>query len=115
MSDCANAFSAHNSILDTCHTLIVGAGLTGLSCAYHLEQSGQLGERAIRIIEKEAEPGGVVRTQFRPSAYGDFACDGTGHWLHLRDPAMRELVPQLIPGGLAEYERKAVIHLAGCF
>lgn len=86
-------------------TLILGAGLTGLSCAYHLNQPYQL-------VEKESEPGGVVRTHVRGNG---FLCDGTGHWLHLRNPDMRALVEKLLPGGLVEYERKAVIHLQGKF
>lgn len=94
--------------MDTHHAIIIGAGLTGLSCAYHLGE-GYL------IVEKEMEPGGVVRTQIRGKEFGGFACDGTGHWLHLRSKEMKELIPALLPGGLVEYERKAVIHLAGCY
>lgn len=86
-------------------TLILGAGLTGLSCAYHLRQ-------AYRLVEKEAVPGGVVRTHVRGNG---FLCDGTGHWLHLRNPTIRTLVEKLLPGQLIEYERKAVIHLQGQF
>ena len=85
--------------------LILGAGLTGLSCAYHLGKS-------YLLVEKEAEPGGVVRTHRRGNG---FLCDGTGHWLHLRNAGMRTLVEKLLPGGLVEYERKAVIHLQGKF
>jgi protoporphyrinogen oxidase len=51
-------------------TLILGAGLTGLSCAYHLR-------RPYRLLEKEAVPGWVVRTHVRGEG---FLCDGTGHW-----------------------------------
>ena len=94
--------------LETHSTIIIGAGLTGLSCAYHLGHD-------YLIVEKENEPGGVVRTHIRGKEYGGFACDGTGHWLHLRSKEMKELIPALLPGGLVEYERKAVIHLAGCF
>lgn len=94
--------------METHHAIIIGAGLTGLSCAYHLGE-GYL------IVEKEMEPGGVVRTQIRGKEFGGFACDGTGHWLHLRSKEMKELIPALLPGGLVEYERKAVIHLAGCY
>ena len=72
--------------------LILGAGLTGLSCAYHLG-------KPYKLVEKESEPGGVVRTHRR----GDgFLCDGTGHWLHLRNAGMRALVEKLLPGGLVE-------------
>jgi protoporphyrinogen oxidase len=86
-------------------TLIIGAGLTGLSCAHHLRND-------YLVVEKEDEPGGIVRTRVR---HGGFLCDGTGHWLHLRNAAMKELVNQLLAGRLVEYERKAVIHLRGAF
>jgi len=88
--------------------VILGAGLTGLSCAYHLDGD-------YLLIEKESEPGGIVRTRFETTPAGTFHCDGTGHWLHLRDPAMRDLVNQLLPDELVEYERRAVIHLQGVF
>lgn len=84
-------------------TLIVGAGLTGLSCAYHLE-------RDYLLVERENEPGGMVRTRER---HPGFFCDHTGHWLHLRNETIKGLVQQLLPGGLEEHERKAVIHLGG--
>jgi protoporphyrinogen oxidase len=85
--------------------LIIGAGLTGLSCAYRLGQDYVL-------VEKENEPGGIVRTRIR---HGGFLCDGTGHWLHLRHAGMKELVNKLLPGQLVEHERKAVVHLRGVF
>lgn len=86
-------------------TLIIGAGLTGLSCAHHLGHD-------YLLVEKENEPGGIVRTRIR---HGGFLCDGTGHWLHLRTVAMKELVNKLLPGQLGEHERKAVVHLCGVF
>jgi protoporphyrinogen oxidase len=85
--------------------LILGAGLTGLSCAYHL------GEEYF-LIEKENEPGGIVRSHNR---HNGFLCDGTGHWLHLRNPYMKDLVQKLLGGQLVEHERKAVIHSQGVF
>lgn len=86
-------------------TLIIGAGLTGLSCAHHLRDD-------YLLVEKESEPGGMVRTRVR---HGGFQCDGTGHWLHLRNAGMKELVNRVLAGQLVEYERKAVIHLCGKF
>ena len=77
-------------------TLILGAGLTGLSCAYHLGKD-------YVIVEKEDEPGGIVRTRIR---HDGFLCDGTGHWLHLRNPQIKDLVNRLLPSKLAEHERK---------
>jgi protoporphyrinogen oxidase len=91
--------------METHPTLIIGAGLTGLSCAYHLEKD-------YLLVEKENEPGGIVRTRTR---HGGFLCDGTGHWLHLRNPYMKELVNKLLPAQMSEHERKAVIHMCGVF
>jgi protoporphyrinogen oxidase len=91
--------------MQTHPTLIIGAGLTGLSCAYHLGHD-------YLLVEKEDEPGGIVRTRVR---HGGFLCDGTGHWLHLRTAAMKDLVSKLLPGQLVEHERKAVVHLRGVF
>jgi protoporphyrinogen oxidase len=85
--------------------LIIGAGLTGLSCAYHLGQD-------YVIVEKENEPGGIVRTRNR---HNGFLCDGTGHWLHLRNAAIKELVNKVLPAQLVEHERKAVVHMRGVF
>lgn len=90
------------------NAIIIGAGLTGLSCAYHLKED-------YLLVEKEDEPGGIVRTRVRAPELGGFACDGTGHWLHLRSPEMRKLVTDVLPGGLVEYERRAAIHMQGCF
>jgi protoporphyrinogen oxidase len=64
--------------METYRRLFLGAGLTGLSCAYHLGGD-------YLLVEKEDEPGGIVRTRKRP---GGFLCDGTGHWLHLRNDYM---------------------------
>ncbi len=86
-------------------SLIIGAGLTGLSCAWHLGGD-------YLLVEREVEPGGIVRTRVRLNG---FLCDGTGHWLHLRNAGMKELVHRLLPDGLVEYERNAVIYSKGVF
>ncbi|MDB6065518.1 MAG: putative amine oxidase [Pedosphaera sp.] len=85
--------------------VIIGAGLTGLSCAYHLGGN-------YLLVERELEPGGIVRTRTRLNS---FLCDGTGHWLHLRNAGMKDLVNKLLPQELEEHERKAVIFSHGVF
>lgn len=80
-------------------TLILGAGLTGLSCAYHLEDPEQY-----RIIEREDAVGGLARTRKRPKG---FLCDGTGHWLHLRQPETKALVDDLLQDNLESRARRA--------
>src|SRR5581483_1913316 len=102
---CLNFRNLIRSNMKDYPVIIIGAGLTGLSCAYHLG-----GEYL--LLEKEFEPGGIVRTRIRLNS---FHCDGTGHWLHLRNAGMKELVGKLLPGQLAEHERKAVIFSHGVF
>src|SRR5256885_16658615 len=87
---------ADYSSMEDPSVVIIGAGLTGLSCALHVGGD-------YLLLERESEPGGIVRTRTRLNS---FQCDGTGHWLHLRNAGMRELVNRLLPGGLVEYERK---------
>jgi protoporphyrinogen oxidase len=97
--DGVQIFEARLIFMQEQAVVIIGAGLTGLSCAWHLGGD-------YLLVEREHEPGGIVRTRMR---HNGFMCDGTGHWLHLRNAGMKELVNRLLPGGLVEYERKAVI------
>jgi len=78
---------------------IIGAGLAGLSAAFHL--SG----REFRIFEKEARPGGLVRTEERDG----FRFDHAGHVLHFRDPRLRDWARELLGGNWREHERRAAI------
>jgi protoporphyrinogen oxidase len=84
--------------------LVVGAGLAGLSAALHL------GGR-YRLVERAARPGGLCRTEARDG----FLFDATGHWLHLRDPDVRRLVEDLLPGGWVTVGRRAAIWSHGVF
>ncbi len=86
-------------------TLIIGAGLTGLSCALHLKSD-------YLLVEKENEPGGIVRTRTKA---GGFHCDGTGHWLHLRNAYVKELVYRALGENIVEYKRRAMIHSKDVF
>jgi protoporphyrinogen oxidase len=84
--------------------VILGAGLAGLSAAYHLR-------RGYRLVEREARPGGLVRTDERDG----FLFDRTGHWLHLRDPRTKRLVADVLPGGVRTHERHAAIYSKGVY
>jgi len=88
-------------------TLILGAGLTGLSCAHHLKDPGRF-----RLIEREKEVGGLAKTRKRP---GGFLCDGTGHWLHLKSPDMKTLVDDLLGDNLEARSRRARVYSKGAF
>jgi protoporphyrinogen oxidase len=92
--------------MQTPHTdarvVILGGGLTGISTAFHLR-------RPWLLVEKEARLGGHARTDETRG----FHFDKTGHWLHLRDPYMKQLVNELLPGELVPVARKARIFSHG--
>ncbi len=82
---------------------ILGAGLTGLSTAYHL------GDHPYRLVEREQEPGGLARSV---DADG-FVFDFTGHLLHLRDEGIKALVARLVPDGFERHARRAFVFSKG--
>ena len=65
--------------------LIVGAGISGLTCAYHLRKSGI----DAHIVEASPQPGGVVRSERRDGfllELGPQSFSGT--------PPLRESLPR---------------------
>lgn len=79
--------------------VILGAGLAGLSTAHFLK-------RPWRLIEKSDRVGGLIKTEVIDGCY----FDPTGHWLHLRDPEIQELVNTLwLPDQLVRIQRRAAI------
>jgi protoporphyrinogen oxidase len=78
--------------------LILGAGLAGISTALHAT-------RPYRLVERNERVGGLCRTEVRDG----FCFDQTGHWLHLRDPEMRRLAEEVLPGGWCTVQRRAGI------
>ncbi|HEX9639654.1 MAG TPA: FAD-dependent oxidoreductase [Acidobacteriota bacterium] len=83
--------------------VILGAGLTGLSCAYFLDQ------REHRIFEKETEPGGICRTVRQDGFHFDY----TGHLLHFRHPEVRDFVRRLLRDQLRRIRRRAFVRSHG--
>jgi protoporphyrinogen oxidase len=65
--------------------VILGAGLTGISAAYHLEQN-QFSD--YKLFEKENSSGGLCRTVMQDG----FTFDYTGHLLHISDPYFKSLI-----------------------
>lgn len=68
--------------------VIIGAGLTGLSAAYHLEKKGFFD---YTLFEKEATPGGLCRSVRKKG----FTFDYTGHLLHSNNPTVLALLEKL--------------------
>ena len=69
--------------------VIIGAGLTGLSTAYHLEK---LGCSDFKIFEKERTVGGLCRSVEQDG----FTFDYTGHLLHSSDPYFSSLLQDIV-------------------
>lgn len=82
--------------------VILGGGLTGISAALHLRQPWML-------FERERTLGGLAITREREG----YRFDRTGHWLHLRDAAMKTLVAETLPDQMVQVERKARIFSHG--
>lgn len=86
--------------------VIIGAGLSGLSCAWHLLQAGV---EAV-VFEKEHAVGGACRTLEREG----FSFDLTGHLLHLRLEESWEFLAKLgLIKDLRAHNRRAGVYLAG--
>jgi protoporphyrinogen oxidase len=85
--------------------LILGAGLTGLSAAYHLPPGESL------VVERESIVGGLCRSR----VVDDFVFDCTGHLLHLKEGAVREMVLGLLPGAFESVERRSQVFSKGVF
>lgn len=70
--------------------VILGAGLTGLSAAYHLEK---LNFFDYKIFEKDSTVGGLCRSVIQDG----FTFDYTGHLLHINDNYFKSFIEDLLP------------------
>lgn len=87
--------------------VIIGAGLTGLSVAYHLENSNFFD---YVILEREPVAGGLCRSVRQDG----FTFDYTGHLLHLSNAYAHKLVHQLMPPeSFNTHERNSWIYNGG--
>ena len=68
--------------------------MTGISTAMHL----QAGVPWL-LFEREDRLGGHARTDERDG----YRFDKTGHWLHLRDAGVKQMVDELLPGQMVPY------------
>jgi protoporphyrinogen oxidase len=83
---------------------ILGAGLAGLSAAYHLGDG-------YRVLEREAEPGGLCRSVEKSGYVFDIA----PHILFTRDEYARGLFIKLLEGNLLTHDRQAYIYMMGTY
>lgn len=69
--------------------IIIGAGLTGLSTAYHLEQQGFYD---YQLFEQQESLGGLCGSVYQDG----FIFDYTGHLLHINNPYMHNLIAKTV-------------------
>ncbi|MBI4846186.1 MAG: FAD-dependent oxidoreductase [Candidatus Omnitrophica bacterium] len=78
--------------------IILGAGLAGLSAAYH-------NSNGACVYEQNQEIGGLARS----SRINGFIFDYDGHLLHFKTSYVKKLINKLIPGLLLKHKRDAWI------
>lgn len=82
--------------------LILGAGLAGLSVAYHLQEK----DVYYQIFEKEDAPGGLCRSK----NINGFTFDYSGHLLHFKHRYSYELVRSLLNNNLKRHRRNSWVY-----
>ena len=94
--------------------LIIGAGLTGLSTAFHLEKMAGID---YSIYEKMGKVGGLCRSEYITGRRfeGEFTFDILGHLLHLKKEYTKRLVKKLLEGNLKPHIRNSWIYSKGAY
>lgn len=87
--------------------LILGAGLAGLSTAWHLQKKGI----DCQIFERESEIGGLCRSK----KIDGFTFDYCGHLLHFKHRYAFNLIKNLLGSNLIEHKRSAWIYSSGVY
>ncbi len=81
---------------------ILGAGLAGLSAAWHLQRNGC----PYHIYEKDDEPGGLCRSR----KVDGYIFDRDGHLLHFRHKEIFDLVRELLNEDLIRHRRDSWVY-----
>lgn len=84
--------------------VILGAGLAGLSTAYHLKKDYE-------IYEKEGDVGGLCRSK----NINGFTFDYDGHLLHFKNRYALDLLKKLMNGNLVKHRRNSWIYSFGTY
>ncbi len=82
--------------------MVLGGGLAGLSTLWHLQKAGY--DNSF-LFERESRVGGLARSE----VVQGFTFDYTGHLLHFQNPAVRQLVADLLGENLHYLDRDSWI------
>lgn len=117
---------------DKSKIVILGAGLAGLSTAYHLEDlpvEDLPVKKDYEIYEKEEEVGGLCRSKdingftplekatpgIRKNSLTGFTFDCSGHLLHFKNRYTLDLLKRLLNGNLISHQRNSWIFSKGVY
>ncbi len=89
--------------------LIIGAGLSGLSAAYHFKKNGC---SDWLILERSKEIGGLCRSVKHD---GGFIFDHSIHILYSSDPYASDLIKTLLDGNIIVQERQSWVYSNGVY
>jgi protoporphyrinogen oxidase len=89
--------------------IVIGAGLCGLSAAYHLESRGT---ETYTVIESLGDVGGLARTV---TYEGGFSFDHSIHILYTGDPYAAALIEELLGSALTRQTRRSYCFTEGVF
>jgi len=87
-------------------TVIIGAGISGLSCAYHLQEKGFSN---YSVLEASSEIGGLCGSYVKKG----FTFDYSGHLLHVSSKYGLKLTQKLLGKNVNLLKRKAFIYIYG--
>jgi len=87
--------------------IIIGAGLAGLSAAYHLKERRRLSY----VFEKEPEVGGLCRSK----KVNGFIFDFNGHLLHFKHGYTKNLLERIMDCRLVLHERRSQVYSHNTF
>lgn len=91
------------------HAIVVlGGGLAGLSTLWHLQGRGHTDSH---LFEKESRVGGLTRSE----QINGYTFDYTGHLLHFKNEAVKQLVSRLLDGNLHSVTRNSWIFSKGVY
>ena len=72
--------------------VVIGAGLSGLACAFHLHRAGV----PVTLLDAGDAPGGNLRTRIVPADFGDLSGELLQASLHALDGRAHALFFELI-------------------
>lgn len=95
--------------MDAPKTVILGAGITGLTAGYDLTRNGY----PVEVVERDPFHGGLARSVHKTTERGEFIFDIGGHRWLTRKPELQQFVVELMQGEMIDVPRKSRYFIGG--